>query len=124
MDKEFSSIINLIMDGNVRVASDWGIIFSFGYDSMVEKFNCSLLKIEDILKKIFNGKMNVIAISNKNWEKQKKQYIATKDKKENYFFVEEDFDLKELFLINNKKEDSLLVEEAFEKLDEDLIEID
>lgn len=124
VSKKHANLATIILDGNIRVASDWGIVISYKYDSMVDRFNCLLFEVEAFIKKIFDNDKKIIAISDEDWENKKADYIKTKNKSEVYFFVDEDFDIDDLFVVNKKVDASPLIEETIGKVDEDLIEIE
>ena len=122
MDPDYSSIISLMLDGEIKVKGDNYIIFVYDSKNLDEYFNCILLDIEKILTKVFNENLKPIAIENDSWEIIKTEFNnSLKQKKKIYNFIEETYNLEEIF--NKKKKDNKTIitsnneiEEMFENI--------
>ena len=68
MDPDYSSIISLMLDGEVKAKGDNYLIFVYESKNLDEYFNSILVDIENALKKVFNKELKPIAIDNDSWE--------------------------------------------------------
>jgi len=120
MDPDYSSIISLMLDGEIKVKGDNYLIFVYESKNLDEYFNSILLDIEKILKKVFDEELKPIAISNDSWEIIKTEFNnSLKQKKKIYNYIEETYNLEEIF----KKEENKIsttsnneIEEIFEDI--------
>jgi len=120
MDPDYSSIISLMLDGEIKVKGDNYLIFVYESKNLDEYFNSILLDIEKILKKVFDEELKPIAISNDSWEIIKTEFNnSLKQKKKIYNYIEETYNLEEIF----KKEEQKIsatsnneIEEIFEDI--------
>ncbi len=87
-DTEVGYIICMILDGNLRVASDEGLIISYEYASMVEKALEKQKLIEEQFSKILDIDINVVFITDEQWEKLKEDFIFKKKNKIKYQYIE------------------------------------
>lgn len=95
-DSKYKEIARLILDGEMKAASNDYIIFVFDDIRLVTRFNYSIILIEELLNKIYNKKYNVISVDVDKWEEYKSEYKEKKSKNLKYEFIEEDFDFKQL----------------------------
>ena len=122
MDPDYSSIISIILDGEIKVKGDNYLIFVYESKNLDEYFNSTLLEIEKILNKVFNENLKPIAIDNDSWEIIKTEFNnSLKQKKKIYNFIEETYNLEEIF--NQKEEtiDALSSSNELEEMFEDII---
>ena len=122
MDPDYSSIISIILDGEIKVKGDNYLIFVYESKNLDEYFNSTLLEIEKILNKVFNENLKPIAIDNDYWEIIKTEFNnSLKQKKKIYNFIEETYNLEEIF--NQKEEtiDALSSSNELEEMFEDII---
>ena len=104
MDPEFSSIVSLMLDGEIKVKGDEYLIFVYDSKNLDEYFNSILLELEKVLNKAFKEKLKPIAIDNDSWEIIKKEFNASlKQNKKIYKIMEEIYDLEDVF---SKKEEN------------------
>ena len=98
MDHDYSSIISLMLDGEVKAKGDNYIIFVYESKNLDEYFNSILIDIEKTLKKVFNQELKPIAIDNDSWEIIKTEFNnSLKQKKKIYNFIEETYNIEEIF---------------------------
>jgi len=98
MNPEYSSIVSLMLDGEIKVKGNEYLIFVYEYQNLDEYFNSIILEIEKILKKEFNLNLKPIAISNDSWEIIKTKFNSSlKENKKIYNYIEENYDLEEIF---------------------------
>ena len=98
MDPDYSSIISIILDGEIKVKGDNYLIFVYESKNLDEYFNSTLLEIEKILNKVFNENLKPIAIDNDSWEIIKTEFNnSLKQKKKIYNFIEETYNIDEIF---------------------------
>ena len=120
MDPDYSSIISLMLDGEVKVKGNNYIIFVYESKNLDEYFNSILLDIEKALKKVFNEDLKPIAISNDYWEIIKLEFNnSLKQNKKMYNYIEETYNLEEIFKPEQKNKitnSNNEIEEIFEDI--------
>ena len=108
MDPDYSSVVSLILDGELKAKGDKNIIFVYANSNLENYFNSEILLIEKILLNVFNEKYNVIAVNLNDWEIIKKEFNnSLKNKLNNYIYQEENFDLETLLSKKNIEEPAL-----------------
>ena len=122
MDPDYSSIVSLILDGELKAKGDNNLIFVYKLKNLEEYFNQSLIDIEHVLSKTFNAEYKPIAVSSEEWEPIKLEFNRNiKNKTNNYEYIEEAKTLEEIKKIENKNEEkdstnSNEIEEIFEDM--------
>lgn len=91
LDNEFGKYITMILDGNLRAASNRYMIFTYETEHLSSMFNKNIEKIEELISKYLNKKYKVISVSNEKWDIIKKEF---NNKEKNYEFIEEDINIK------------------------------
>ncbi len=103
---EYSSVISLILDGELKARGDNNLIFVYTSESLEQLFNSEIIKIEKIFNEVFNVNYKVIGVNSREWEIIKKDFNNSMKNKENrYFYQEENFNVEELLNISNKGEE-------------------
>lgn len=74
-DEKFSSVCGLLKDSNVVVSSSEYIIISNKLSSVASRINYNSEIIEELIEKIFDSKVKVVAVSEEEWSKIKSEYI-------------------------------------------------
>lgn len=106
MDPDYSSIISLMLDGEIKVKGEEYLIFVYESQNLDEYFNSILLDIEKILNKVFNCNLKPIAINNNSWEIIKKEFNnSIKENKKIYNYIEDKYNLEEIFKIEEQTKD-------------------
>ena len=117
IDPDYSNIAGLILDGNLKAASDKDIIFVFESENVEIEFNFKIKEIENLMSKIGLSNYNVIATNQDDWNKIKEEYNS-KTKKYNY--VDDTQIVDKLF----KQEENNDKKNSIEDLFDDIIEYD
>ena len=87
--KEYTSISNLLIKSTPEVVSDKNVLFTFKKDIDANLFNLNTEEVKKLLKKIYNKKLDVIALTNDEWEVVKNDYIKNIKNGVKYTYVEE-----------------------------------
>ncbi len=101
MDPDYSKIISLLFDGDLKAISDKNIIFAYQTPLLAEAFNLELVALEKIFEEKFHEKYALIAVDLEEWNQIKTEYNK---KKNSYQYLEETVSLNDIFA---KKEQSL-----------------
>ena len=117
IDPDYSNIAGLILDGNLKAASDKNLVFVFESENVEKEFNLKIPDIEKLLQKIGLQNYMVVAVDQDTWNNIKEEYNS-KTKKYNY--VDDTQIINMLFKQeqNNDKKNSI------ENLFNDIIEYD
>lgn len=101
-DNNYNKIVSIILDGELKAASNRGLIFVYDSELLSNSFNQNICLIEELLAKAFNYKYCVISIENNNWEIIKKEFNS---KSKEYKYIQEDCKVEEIFIpiISNEK---------------------
>lgn len=78
LDDNYSSVASLVMDGELKAASDEYLVFVLKTTNLTTEFNYKIIVIQEMLKKIFNKEYKVISIDNISWEIVKKNFNSKK----------------------------------------------
>ncbi len=117
-DQNFGFIVCSILDSNLRAVSKDNIIISFEYDSTVEQNLVLLDKMIEVYNNITNSNKKIAIISDKTWEKVKKEYINNLKNNIKYEIQEE----PEVILEDFKNDD--IISNSAVKLFGDIVEIE
>lgn len=107
-NKKYNMVSILLSSGRIVVASDKYLLFSFENKSDVLKFDSIYKQIEQFLKKIYDESYKIVAVSDKEWEKMKNNYINNIKNKISYVFIEENDVKLEMSENSNALENSAL----------------
>lgn len=107
-NKKYNMVSILLSSGKIVVASDKYLLFSFENKSDVLKFDSIYKQIEQFLKKIYDESYKIVAVSDKEWEEMKNNYINNKKNKISYVFIEENDVKLEMSENSNALENSAL----------------
>ncbi len=126
-NKEFSSIVSYLLDGNLRVAGEKNVIISVAYSSILENALVNLEKIELLLDLVTKKHYSIAFILDSEWEDLKNKYINDKKSGNIYKYQEEikiDYDsIKEELKEIKQVADSKMVKEAVSLFGNDIVEI-
>ena len=89
LNKNYNSLSALLNDGKVVVASDSYLLFSFEEDSLVNVFDSNYKQIEMFLNEIYDKMYKVVAITAKEWENTRNEFINNKKNNIPYVFIDE-----------------------------------
>lgn len=104
LDPENGTLISLILDGEIKAASEKYLIFVFDKEKVSQYFNCEVLKVENIFKKELKKEYKIISTYKKDWEVIKKEF---NNKEKKYEYIDEDFDLKKIIKNEVKNADDI-----------------
>lgn len=104
IDKEYSNYASMILDAEVKVASEDHIVFLCKNERMEIEFLQNLPYIDRTLERIYNKKMYSVSINLENWEIIKKEFNS---KLKKYEWIEEPADITEYYE-NQKKQTSMI----------------
>ena len=107
-NKKYNMVSILLSSGRIVVASDKYLLFSFKNKSDVLKFDSIYKQIEKFLKKIYDESYKIVAVSDKEWEEMKNNYINNIKNKISYVFIEENDVKLEMSENSNALENSAL----------------
>ena len=119
MDPDYSSVVSLILDGELKAKGGQNLLFVYKLKNLEECFNLSLIDIEKALKNVFNEELKPIAISEEEWEPIKLEFNKNMKSKTNaYQYKDEIMSLKEIYDIKDKEITSNTneIEEIFEDM--------
>lgn len=98
LDSDISPFISIILDGNLKAASEKNLIFVYKNKRTSNLFNENLINIEKAIEKVLKKQYKVIATDINDWEEIKNEF---NNKKRQYTYIEEPFNLTELFTETN-----------------------
>ena len=119
MDPDYSSVVSLILDGELKAKGSQNLLFVYKLKNLEECFNLSLIDIEKALKRVFNEELKPIAVSEEEWEPIKVEFNKHMKSKTNaYEYKEEAISLKEIYDMKDKETTSNTneIEEIFEDM--------
>lgn len=100
LDNKYARAASIILDGQLKAASDEGLIFVYKTDSLSNQFIENIVNIEELINVVFNNKYNVISTDLDEWEIIKNKF--NKDKTQ-FKYIEDNYDLN-LIIKNVKKQ--------------------
>lgn len=120
MDPDYSSVVSLILDGELKAKGGQNLLFVYKLKKLEECFNLSLIDIEKVFSKVFNEDLKPIAVFEEEWEPIKVEFNKHMKSKTNaYEYNEETISLEEIYEIT--KEESILNTNEIEEIFEDMI---
>ena len=93
MDEDYGKYVTIIMDGELKAASEKYIIFAYKTEHLSNLFNKNIEQIENLIKKQFNKDYKIISVSDDKWNIIKKEF---NNKEKTYEYKEESIDVKEI----------------------------
>lgn len=114
--KTYNNIVSILTEAKPTVCSDEYCILVFKYDSTVSLFEKNIIEAEKLLKKVVGKAYKLSALTEKEWENIKKEYIKDREK---YIYIEEV--IENITETSNKESKEKNV--AFELFGEDVVTI-
>ena len=108
-DEKYSVVSGLLKDSNLVVGSNDYIILSNKFQSIVDRMNCNLSTIENLLEKILGNHVYVAIISDEKWNIVKNKYINDIKSGKKYTLIKNE---------NNNKVDGSIVKEKNDSIDQ------
>ena len=101
-NEKYNKVVNILKNSKLIVSSELYMIFSYENEKDANLFNINLEKIEKLLNEILDQKYKVIAVTNEEWNKIKKDYIKNIENGIKYKLQSE----PEIVKKSNKKNDT------------------
>ncbi len=108
-DEKYSIVSGLLKDSNLVVGSNDYIILSNKFQSIVDRMNCNLSAIENLLEKILGNHVYVAIISDEKWNIVKNKYINDIKSGKKYTLIKKE---------NNNQVDGSIVKEKNNSIDQ------
>ncbi len=100
LDSSQSKYITIILDGTLKAASPYNLIFVYSNPRDSNVFNQKINQIELIIQKLLNQEYKVISVNSEEWDKIKQEFNS---KKKKYEYIDETSQVKTKKDQNNKK---------------------
>lgn len=88
-NKVYNSLSILLLDGHVVVASTKYLLFAFESEEDVTLFDNNYKQIELFIKEVFEETYKVAAVTKKEWQRIKEDFIKNKKNQIPYVFIDE-----------------------------------
>ncbi len=112
MDPDYSKLISLLFDGELKVISDKNMIFVYKTNLLAEAFNLELLSLEKVFLEKFKEQYRLIAVDEEEWNTIKTEYNKNKN---NYQYQEETIDVPKIFATtSNNVAKKNMIDELFD----------
>ena len=108
-DEKYSIVSGLLKDSNLVVGSNDYIILSNKFQSIVDRMNCNLSTIENLLEKILGNHVYVVIISDEKWNIVKNKYINDIKSGKKYTLIKNE---------NNNQVDGSIVKDKNNSIDQ------
>lgn len=104
LDPNCGEFVSMILDGELKAASDEYLVFVFKTQNITRVFNLSIIEIEKFLNQEFNTNYKIIGVEQEQWNLIKEEF---NNKTKKFDYKEEKMDLTEIFpKVENKNSDS------------------
>lgn len=114
MNPDYSKLISLLFDGELKAISEKYMIFVYKTSLMAEAFNLEILSFEKIFAEYLHDDYHMIAVDEVEWDTIKKEFNA---KKNQYVFQEETVDIHKVFEQENVRvHKTNIIDELFENI--------
>lgn len=114
MNPDYSKLISLLFDGELKAISDQYMIFVYKTSLMAEAFNLEILSYEKIFSEYLHGEYHMIAVDEVEWDTIKKEFNT---KKNHYIYQEETIDIHKIFEEENVcVHKTNIIDELFENI--------
>lgn len=120
-NKEFSSVVSLLLDAEVRVVGEKDVILSSEYDSVVDGAIRNIAKVELLFNLVMGKFYNIAFILDNEWEIHKNKYISDIKNGKKYKYREH-FSSND-GIISNDDVTSDIVSSAKDVFGDDIVEI-
>lgn len=123
MNPDYSSIVSLILDGELKAKGEDYLIFVYNVPNLEEYFNNSLIEIESVFNTQFNKNYKPIAVSSDEWNKIKQEFNDNLKRGINaYEYKEEEYSLDEIYEKSENNEEDVKKTNKIDEIFEDMIE--
>lgn len=106
-DSDYGAIACSLMDSKPVLASSKYIVIMFKYDSLVDKSNNNFYEIQKFIAKLTGVVYKIVCVTKDEWDKKKQEYIIKKRNKENYFYIDDDYDINKGSSVDKKNNEEV-----------------
>ena len=113
LDPENGEIISMILDGELKAASEEYLLFVLKKDNITKLFNLSIPKIEQFLNNKYSTKFKVIGVEQHKWNYIKDQF---NNKTEKFEYTSELINYEDIFKDTDLKKDESTIDSMFKNI--------
>lgn len=113
LDPENGEIISMILDGELKAASEEYLLFVLKTDNIAKLFNLSIPKIEQFLNNEYSTKFKVIGVEQNKWNYIKNQF---NNKTKKFEYTSELINYKDIFKDSDLKKDESTIDSMFKNI--------
>ena len=113
LDPENGEIISMILDGELKAASEEYLLFVLKTDNITKLFNLSIPKIEQFLNNEYSTKFKVIGVEQNKWNYIKNQF---NNKTKKFEYTSELINYEDIFKDSDLKKDESTIDSMFKKI--------
>lgn len=113
LDPENGEIISMILDGELKAASEEYLLFVLKTDNITKLFNLSIPKIEQFLNNEYSTKFKVIGVEQNKWNYIKNQF---NNKTKKFEYTSELINYEDIFKDSDLKKDESTIDSMFKNI--------
>lgn len=113
LDPENGEIISMILDGELKAASEEYLLFVLKTDNITKLFNLSIPKIEQFLNNKYSTKFKVIGVEQNKWNYIKDQF---NNKTKKFEYTSELINYEDIFKDTDLKKDGSTIDSMFKNI--------
>lgn len=113
LDPDYGEFVSMILDGELKAASDEYLVFVFKTQNIAKIFNLSIPKIEQFLNNEFNTNYKIIGVAQEQWDLIKEEF---NNKIKKFEYKEENIDLLEIFPNFESKKSESSIDSMFKNI--------
>lgn len=113
LDPENGEIISMILDGELKAASEEYLLFVLKTDNITKLFNLSIPKIEQFLNNKYSTKFKVIGVEQNKWNYIKDQF---NNKTKKFEYTSELINYEDIFKDTDLKKDESTIDSMFKNI--------
>ena len=113
LDPENGEIISMILDGELKAASEEYLLFVLKTDNITKLFNLSIPKIEQFLNNKYSTKFKVIGVEQNKWNYIKDQF---NNKTKKFEYTSELINYEDIFKETDLKKDESTIDSMFKNI--------
>lgn len=113
LDPENGEIISMILDGELKAASEEYLLFVLKTDNITKLFNLSIPKIEQFLNNEYSTKFKVIGVEQNKWNYIKNQF---NNKTKKFEYTSELINYEDIFKDTDLKKDGSTIDSMFKNI--------
>ena len=113
LDPENGEIISMILDGELKAASEEYLLFVLKTDNITKLFNLSIPKIEQFLNNKYSIKFKVIGVEQNKWNYIKDQF---NNKTKKFEYTSELINYEDIFKDTDLKKDESTIDSMFKNI--------